>query len=331
MDRLKNKKIGIFIFRRDLRLIDNIGLLNLQNEVDVIIPIFILDKYQIKKSSHNAHYFSNNVVQFMAESLQNLNQYLQDLDSYLRLYYGNPYKIINKLIKQIKQDIESENIIVGFNADFSKYAKFRDKQIIDLCSKYQIKTIISHDDLSLIPINLLHKSDGNGFKQYGAFYKSAIKHKVNKPIKSLFKSYLNYKIKTKSEFDIDRLDAFYKTNYNLAQNGGRSIALSKLKNLEKFKDYNDKRDNLDYTTTNLSAYLNFGCISIREAYYYMRKILGPNTILLKQLYWRDFYLQALIYLPGGDKYKHMDKRYEQIKWSKSSKYWDKLINSETGI
>jgi deoxyribodipyrimidine photolyase len=58
MDRLKNKKIGIFIFRRDLRLTDNIGLLNLQNEVDIIIPIFILDKYQIKKSSHNAHYFS---------------------------------------------------------------------------------------------------------------------------------------------------------------------------------------------------------------------------------------------------------------------------------
>ena len=37
-------KIGIYIFRRDLRLKDNIGLLKLQSEVDIIIPIFILDK-----------------------------------------------------------------------------------------------------------------------------------------------------------------------------------------------------------------------------------------------------------------------------------------------
>ena len=72
-----NKKIGIFIFRRDLRLQDNISLLHLQNCVDIIIPIFILDKYQILKSEHNKHYFSNNVVQFMCESLIDLNNNLQ--------------------------------------------------------------------------------------------------------------------------------------------------------------------------------------------------------------------------------------------------------------
>ncbi len=59
------QKIGIFIFRRDLRLQDNLGLQRLQNEVDLIIPVFILDKYQIKKSSHNKYYFSNNAVQFI--------------------------------------------------------------------------------------------------------------------------------------------------------------------------------------------------------------------------------------------------------------------------
>ena len=46
-------KIGIYIFRRDLRLEDNIGLLNLIKEVDIVLPIFILDRNQIKKTKHN--------------------------------------------------------------------------------------------------------------------------------------------------------------------------------------------------------------------------------------------------------------------------------------
>ena len=74
------------------------------------------------------------------------------------------------------------------------------------------------------------------------------------------------------------------------------------------------RDRLDYKTTNLSAYLNFGCISIREAYHKILKELGDESQLIKQLYWRDFYLCAVRYLPDGNSYIHMDKRYEEIKW-----------------
>ena len=100
--------IGIFIFRRDLRLNDNYGLIKLSSTVDIIIPIFILDKYQIKISKHNYHYFSNNVVQFMCESLVDLNKQLLIYDSNLRLFYGNPAKIINKLIKWVKSNLQSD-------------------------------------------------------------------------------------------------------------------------------------------------------------------------------------------------------------------------------
>jgi len=40
--------------------------------------------------------------------------------------------------------------------------------------------------------------------------------------------------------------------------------------------------------------------------FYMRKILGPNTILLKQLYWRDFFITAVKYLPNANKFTYMD-------------------------
>jgi len=324
-------KIGIYIYRRDLRLNDNIGLYKLQSEVDMIIPIFILDKYQIRKSSHNINYFSSNAVQFMCKSLIDLSDQLVKFNSYLRLFYGNPIKIIKKIIKWIKIEYENPDIYLAYNCDYSKYAIKRDNEIDKITIEQNIILIKTTDDYTLIPLNLLPKSDGNGFKQFGAFYKNAIKHPVNKPIKNTFKNYIDKKIIIKSEYDIKHLNRFYKNNDNIAQIGGRKNALVIMNNLNNFSTYNELRNNLSYSTTNISAYLNFGCISIREFYHKIQNILGNNTQLLKQLYWRDFYLQALIFLPNGNEYKHMDMRYNKIKWSNSKSDWIKLLNSQTGF
>ena len=338
-----NQKIGIFIFRRDLRLNDNLGLIKLSKEVDIIIPIFILDEYQIKKNKHNKHYFSNNAIQFMCESLYDLNEQLLKYDSYLRVYFGNPKKIINKLIKWTKNyfnfentnDLKTnENILLSYNSDYSTYAIKRDNAIDNVCKKHKINLVKYTDDYTLVPLNQLLKSDGNGFKQFGAFYKNAIKHVVNRPVKNKFNKYLKYNIKTKSEFDIQRLDAFYNHNINLKISGGRGKAIKKLNKINQFKQYNNNRNTLSYSTTKLSAYLNFGCISIREAYHMFKQELGMKNELIKQLYWRDFYLLAVRTLPDGNKYIHMDKRYEKIKWEipeVKKKYWKLLIESKTGF
>lgn len=325
--------VGIFIFRRDLRLNDNYGLIKLSSTVNIIIPIFILDRYQIKISKHNYHYFSNNVVQFMCESLVDLNKQLLIYDSNLRLFYGNPAKIINKLIKWVKSNLQSDTskIFISYNIDFSKYSLKRDSKTNQIIYKHNVNLLTDDTDYTLTHFDNLTKSDGNGFKQFGAFYKNAINYTVNKPKKNSFSDYLKSNITIKSEFDINRLDVFYQTNYQIAQNGGRDNALHKLNNLRRFDDYNDMRDRLDYKTTNLSAYLNFGCISIREAYHKILKELGDESQLIKQLYWRDFYLCAVRYLPDGNSYIHMDKRYEEIKWKNYDHLWKLLIDSKTGF
>ena len=41
------------------------------------------------------------------------------------------------------------------------------------------------------------------------------------------------------------------------------------------------RNNLDYNTTNLSAYVNFGCVSIREVYHSFKNELGNKNELIK--------------------------------------------------
>lgn len=323
-------KLGIFIFRRDMRLDDNLGLLELEKYVDYIFPIFILDENQILLNNKNKNYFSNNAVQFICESLIDLNHQLNNYNSRLRLFFGNPIDIIEELIKYFNNKYQ---IIIGFNKDFSSYAELRDNNINNICKTYDVHIIIYENDYILTPY-ILNKNN-TAYKHYSAYYKNALKHKINEPIKNNFKKYIksNLKIKTKnnfSEFNIKNLYKFYKENINLAQHGGRKIAINKLKHIDTFKDYNILRDRLDYDTTNLSAYLNLGCISIREAYYHIKNNLGINNILLKQLYWRDFFLTAYIFLENAKKYNYMDERYIDIKWKNDINDW-KLLFKGTGF
>lgn len=317
---------GIHIFRRDLRLDDNHGLIELCKKCKTIIPVFFLDEQQIVRAEHNKYYFSNNAVQFMCESLEDLDRQLKEHNSKLFLFFGHPGKLLGKLIKQL-----DGKVCVGWNADYSKYAIKRDSELKDLCLHYKVDVLETHSDQTLVPFEHLVKKDGEAFKQYGAFYKNAIKTPPTKSVKNKGSNYLSNRHKFKDEYT-KPLHSFYKQNNLLAQMGGRSSTLAQLKKSKTLKDYNDMRDRLDYETTNISAGLNFGCISIREAYEYFFKHLGKNSTLIKQLYWRDFYLTAVKYLDHANDLKHhMDERYDKIPWHNKQSDWEKLWEGKTGF
>jgi deoxyribodipyrimidine photo-lyase len=321
------KKIGLFIFRRDCRLVDNNALNELAKQVDEIIPIFILDPNQIKKNNKNKYYFSNNAVQFICETLIDLDKQLKEYGSHLYLFMGEPDKIVHKIIKDY--DIE----YVAFNLDFSPYAIKRDHHILKLCEQEEINCITNDWDLNLLPTEKMLNS-GKPFKVYGAYYKHAVKYNVDKP-KNL------PKVKFISHFDvsglypISHLKKLYKENELIDQRGGLEECQKKINALKKQKDYNTMRDRLDYETTHLSAYLNMGTISIRQAYYLFKSKLGSRTQLLKQLYWRDFYHCAIRFIDNASSYtNYIDSRFDDIKWRKSTEFkkeFDKMWYSKTGF
>ena len=75
--------MNLFIFRRDLRLFDNKGLDYLYKKGKKIIPLFIFDTKQICKK--NNKYFLDHSVQFMHESLHDLNLQLHKHETKLNL------------------------------------------------------------------------------------------------------------------------------------------------------------------------------------------------------------------------------------------------------
>ena len=339
--------LGIFIFRKDMRIVDNRGLIKLSEKCKEILPIFIFDPYQVDLTEKTKNYLSFPALRFICESLKDLDKSILKSNSGSKLYvfYGNHIKVLEYIIRQIKKDLGEIKLGLGFNADYTEYSLVRDKRILDFCSKNSIECICTHDDYTMIEMELMLKESNDPYKQYGAFRKNILKYqsKFNKPNeKKIF--FCTKKIKLTKSLTSDEIDEFYDgyldKNYTPLEIGSRDIALGILSQLQKFKDYNMRRDILSYETTHLSAYLNFGLISEREFYWTLIKKLGHQTQLISQVIWREYYLCLLRYLDKAASYSsHIDPRYNNIQWtdkipkkeSKVWKEWELMMNSKTGF
>merc|ERR1711907_885022 len=103
----------IFIYRRDLRIRDNNGLFYAMSNYQNIIPIFIFTEEQVTNKNK---YKSDNAIQFMIESLKNLDIKLKKYKSKLHIFYGDNIEVIKNITSKIKVD----NIV--FNMDYTPYA-----------------------------------------------------------------------------------------------------------------------------------------------------------------------------------------------------------------
>ena len=76
---------GLFIFRRDFRIQDNIGLLNASKLCKKLYTCFIFTPEQVGKSNS---YRSQNAIQFMIESLEELSATIREHGGELLIFYG---------------------------------------------------------------------------------------------------------------------------------------------------------------------------------------------------------------------------------------------------
>ena len=325
--------MNIFLFHRDLRLVDNTTLIHQLLEVkESVIPIFIFPPEQIDKKKNK--YFSNNSVQFMIECLHELSDIIKDKGGKIYFFKGDTIKVLSELHK-------SNNISsIGFNIDYTPYARKRDSLIRDFCKDNNIKCYEKEDYV------LYDIMDGSTLKQNGEpylvftpFYKYCMKNlkvrEVNKFNKFKFK-----KVNIDNKYLIDEkdIDDFYEENNDTPLvHGGRTNGLKILSKMDNFKNYEKCRDILTYKTTFLSAYNKFTPISIREVYFKMVSSLGKSSGLVRELHWRDFYLNVVYFFPhilngqvkkGGN--KSLKEEYDKIKWSYNKTLFNKWCLGQTG-
>jgi deoxyribodipyrimidine photo-lyase len=312
MDGVVRYKKGIFIFRRDLRGFDNTALIKATEECETVLCIFIFTPTQIT----NNKYKSDACVQFMCESLIQLQKYVP-----VKFFYGD----IISVLKELYDCFEFEAIYV--NMDYTPYSRKRDNNIEKWCGKQRMG-FHSFEDIMLHPIFvegkpiLLNKSD-KPYTTY-TFYKNVSKQlDVPRPQK-LEKSNF-YTTKIEGELSIEDMSGFFKVNKNIHVRGGRKHALKILKNMNMFSEYQYTRDLPAISTTNLSAYNKFGCVSIREVYHTL-----PDHPLIDQLIWRDFYYYLLWYFPHSQNGSFHPK-YDNIEWDDDKNLFKKWRTGNTGF
>ena len=310
---------GLFIFRRDLRIEDNIALANACIQCKNVYTCFIFTPEQVGKQNK---YKSNSSVQFMIESLDDLSNEIKTHGGKLLLFYGKNKRVLSHLIEKL--DINA----IFFNKDYTPYALSRDKEIQELCYRDNIPCIMS-EDYYLYEPGTIKNGTNDFYKKFTPFYNMALNIKVNMPI-NVNKKRLNSTI-TQFDYQITLQDAcntFYKHNDNVIVKGGRQNGIIQLRETGQTQDnYKNTRNTLSIQTSLLSAYIKFGCISVREVYSFFVKSFGKNSEILRQLIWREFYAHLLYGYP-----QVLDQKVNNpIRWPYNEEYLNAWMKGKTGF
>ena len=309
---------GLFIFRRDLRIIDNNGLNLLNEKCKNVYTIFIFTPEQVTSSNK---YKSDNAVQFMIESLEDLASQISKSGGHLYTFYGHNEKVIADCINAFNIDL------VCFNLDYTPYARTRDSQIIKLCEKMKIHIMYDYDYYLLEPNQVLNGS-GETYQKFTPYYNSALKKKIQAPagVRKIHFKRSEAHIPNKISLD-QALKKFTKINPDILVYGGRENAIKQMKIAAKnIQHYSKTHNDLDKPTSQLSAYIKFGNVSIREVY----KAFRSKHDFIRQLFWRDFYANILYSFPYVLGHS-MKPNYNKIKWHHNQNWFEKWSNGQTGF
>ena len=298
----------IFWFRRDLRLDDNHALFKALKSGYDVLPIFIFDSNITNKLNQNDHRLNyiNNV-------LDGLNKRLSENKKKIYIYKGNPIEIISKLI--IKLKIKE----IYLNKDYEPYARDRDDKIQKLC----VANNVSY----------------NSFKDHVIFEEDQIVKKDGTP----YVVYTPYSRKWIEKFQSNQLDS-YPSELNL----GGFVDSDKIrevnylmdfeKNIISPKTYNLNKDLIDKyeetrnfpaldSTSRIGVNLRFGTVSTRKIVKTSSE--RSNNTFLKELIWREFFIQILWHFPHTTEKSFKDK-YERIEWRNNMDDFKLWCDGKTG-
>ncbi len=306
---------SIVIFRRDLRLNDNSALISAIESSNLVLPVFIYDSLLLTSPNK-----SKNAIQFMQESIKDLEAQLERVGGKLFLFEGKPWVILDRLLSDHQQNFTS----IFLNRDYTPYSQKRDNLLAEVAQKRNVRLRIFSDLLLNEPETIL-KKDGTPYTVFTPYYNRATENIVLKPKENPLKG--NF-LKINDFAIIDSKNELISNPHTYIK-GGRHVGLKILSKIDKFDSYEIDRDfPAKESTTNLSAHLNFGTISIRETFH--RFYDCRNIPLLRQLYWRDFYHYIGFHFPFVYKSSFREK-YRLIQWFNDKEKFKLWTEGKTGF
>uniref|UniRef100_A0AAY4CJS5 Photolyase/cryptochrome alpha/beta domain-containing protein n=1 Tax=Denticeps clupeoides TaxID=299321 RepID=A0AAY4CJS5_9TELE len=329
-------------FRKGLRLHDNPALQEALDGADSVRCVYVLDPWFADSGNVGISRW-----RFLLESLEDLNYSLRKLNSRLFVVRGQPTDVFPRLFK------EWNVTRLTFEYDSEPYGKERDAAIIKLAHDFGVETRVKNShtlyDLDRI-IELNNHKPPLTFRRFQAIIQTLELPK--KPLPSVTEQQMDccrtvIDDNHDERYSVPSLEELgFKTNDlgPAVWKGGETEALERLrKHLEKkaCRKYFDRLHVSDCSllasSTGLSPYLRFGCLSCRTLYYKLRdlymtahKHIPPPTSFFSQLLWREFFYAAATKNPNFDRMEG-NPICVHIPWDKNPKALAKWAEGRTGF
>ena len=303
------EKVTLFWFRRDLRIEDNCGLYHALKGENKVIPIFIFDTEILKKlPKHDAR------VEMILLALGTIDVAMKRNRCKIGKYHGKPEAIFSKLIH--KWNVEK----VICNRDYEPYATDRDENIRKLLASEGIN-LETYKDQVIFEKNEVVKKDCTPYKVYTPFSRKWLEKYQEKPL-----------IFYPSELHLDKLAPIENLpDPSLIDLGFKTSSITQpqyLFNDKLIDDYEATRNFPSLNNTSrLGAHLRFGTVSIRKLV--NQASLRLNNTFLKELIWREFFMQILWHFPHTQQQSFKSK-YDRIIWRNNPNEFEKWCKGETG-
>jgi deoxyribodipyrimidine photo-lyase len=310
MDNDGHNHINIFWFRRDLRLDDNAALYHALKDKLPVLPIFIFDKNILDQLDNKA----DARVNFIYQSLNEIQQQLLELNSTLDVRYGYPVDVFKALV----HDYTIEKVYT--NHDYEPYARGRDEEVRQFLQSEGI-SFHTYKDQVIFDKDEILKDDGTPytvFTPYSRRWKATLSdfYSSSFPTAKYFSNFFHA-----SANQIPTLESmgFEERDYDFPDKDAEA---------EVIRQYHLQRDYPGvYGTSRMGVHLRFGTVSIRKL---VQKALEFNDTYLNELIWREFYQMILWHFPHVGKGQAFKKQYEAIQWRNNEEEFKLWCEGQTG-
>ncbi len=302
--------INIFWFRRDLRLNDNHGFFKALKSGKKVLPIFIFDEEILEGLPKD-----DARVTFIHEQLKIMQNRLKiEHSSNITLFHSKPIDVFKILIE--KHTISE----VYTNHDYEPYALLRDNTISSFLTSKNI-AFKTYKDQVIFERNEIVKKDGLPYKVYTPYSKKWIERFKTEGLMHYKSEELLQNTITFNHYPDLTLEeiGFTKTKVEI-----KDFIL----NTHLIDQYEETRNfPAQDTTSKLGPHLRFGTVSVREIVSIANK--QKNITFLKELIWREFFMQILWHFPNTCKDSFKSK-YDKIEWRNNKQEFEKWCKGETG-
>jgi deoxyribodipyrimidine photo-lyase len=311
---------AIVWFRRDLRVHDHPALRAALAQDDRVVPVFCLDEALL----HGRH-ASGPRTQFMLECLAELDGALRERGSGLLLRRGRPERELAELVRQTSARA------LHFSSDVTPFARARGERVRSALEGSGVE-LHGHPGLGVIDeLGAPRTQAGKPYTIFTPFHRTWERERrrevlgAPRKLPALPSRLAKGRIPSLRALGLEQEVAS-------PPPGGEHAARERLSRFlaDDVRSYGQGRDALgEDSTSRLSPYLHFGCLSPREIEQRLPGGAGPEAFR-RQLCWRDFHHHVLLHFPRNAHSEFQARYRGKLSWSRAGGRFERWCEGQTG-